>query len=1367
MAPSRRSGNNNNNEENPDIAAIIAQQLQTILPQIVTQVTNNVNNANGGNGGNGGNNGCTYKGFMACNPKEYDGKGGAIALTRWIEKMENVIDNSGCAENQRVKYAASSFVNKALTWWNTQVQARGREAAIGMSWTDFKALLVEEFCLSNEMEKLESEFWNHKLVGANHVSYTDRFHELAKLVSHLVTPESSRIKRILTDEAISCGTLIKGIKKRKGVEESSKQGGGRNNDKRVKVSKGFVAATAHRNEYVGSLPRCAKCLAHHSKDRPCLVCFNCQKSGHIARNCHSTIKQVASINVVRGGYEPGTCYEYGSRKHYRNTCPKLNLAPGQLGNRLTIKGNRNSRNNGNQVKGRAFNVNAVGALQDPNVLTGTFYLNHHYATVLFNSGADFSFISTSFAPLLNVKPSFVNPGYLIEVADGKKVEVDRVIRNCKLELGTSLFTIDLIPLGHGSFDVIVGMDWLSEHKAEIVCHEKVVRIPLEGGEILYVQGERTPGIAKALSNVKVDEPKLSDISIVRDFVEVFPEDLSGLPPQRQVEFRIDLVPGATPVAKSPYRLAPSEMQELSAQLQELQDKGFIRPSHSPWGAPVLFVKKKDGALRMCIDYRELNKLTIKNRYPLPRIDDLFDQLQGAHYFSKIDLRSGYHQLRVHEDDISKTAFRMRYGHFEFTVMPFGLTNAPAVFMDLMNRVCKPYLDKFVIVFIDDILVYSKSKDEHEVHLRLVLELLKKEELYAKFSKCEFWLQEVQFLGHVVNQNGIHVDPSKIEAVKNWKAPTTPSEVRSFLGLAGYYRRFIENFSKIAKPLTSLTQKNQKYEWGKKEEEAFQTLKKKLCDAPFLSLPDGIEDFVVYYDASSQGLGCVLMQRGKIIAYASRQLKIHEKNYTTHDLELGAVVFALKTWRNYLYGTKSVIYMDHKSLQHIFDQKELNMRQRRLIELFSNYECEIRYHPGKANVVANALSRKERVKPRRVRAIAMTIQSGNKRDDTSGLNGKERRWEFILFRSYIGSVSKRYDIPYLRDMYWWSGMKRDIATYVSKCLHYAKVKAEHQRPSGLLQQPEIPEWKWDKITMDLITKLPRSRSGHDAIWVIVDKLTKSAHFLLIREDFSTEKLARLYIDEIVARHGKALGIRLDLSTAYHPQTDGQSERTIQTLEDMLRAYVIDFGGSWDVHLPLAEFSYNNSYHSSIRCAPFEALYGRKFLIKEKLKAARDRQKSYADNRRKPLEFEVGDKVLLKVSPWKGVMRFRKKGKLAPRYVGPFEILKRIGPVAYRLRLPNELSEVHDTFHVSNLKKCLADANFHVPLDAIKVDKTLHLVEKPVEIMDREVKTLKRSKIPIVKVRWSLKRGPEFTWEREDHMKARYPYLFVTIAGESSG
>ncbi|GJV20955.1 reverse transcriptase domain-containing protein [Tanacetum coccineum] len=899
-----------------------------------------------------------------------------------------------------------------------------------------------------------------------------------------------------------------------------------------------------------------------------------------------------------------------------------------------------------------------------------------------------------------------------------------------------------------------------------------------------------------------------------------PNMVTGLPPVREIEFRIDLIPGASPVVKSPYRLAPSKMLELSNQLKELQEKGFIRPSHSPWGAPVLFVKKKDGAMRMCIDYRELNKLTIKNRYPLPRIDDLFDQLQGACCFSKIDLRSGYHQLRVREEDILKTAFRIRYGHFEFTVTPFGLTNAPTIFMDLMNRVCKQYLEKFVIVFINDILIYSKSEEEHEVHLKAILDLLKKEKLYAKFSKCEFWLKEVQFLGHVVNRDGIQVDPSKVESVKNWKTPESSTEIRSFLGLAGYYQRFIENFSKIAKPLTLLTQKNKTYVWGDEQDEAFRILKEKLCNALVLALPDGSDDFVVYCDASKQGFGYVLMQRGKVIAYASRQLKKHEKNYTTHDLELGAVVFALKIWRHYLYGTKSVIYTDHKSLQYIFDQKDLNMRQRRWIELLSDYECEIKYHPGKANVVADALSRKERLKPRRVRAMSITIHSGLKtkileaqgeaskdlKAPTEWLRGLEIHFErredgeiYFFDRIWIPSVggvrklimdeahTSRYSIHPgadkmyhdLRDLYWWPGMKKDIAEYVSRCLTCSKIKAEHQKPSGLLQQPEIPEWKWEKITMDLVTKLPRSSGGYDAIWVIVDRLTKSAHFLPIREDFKTEKLARIYINEIVARHGvpvsiisdrdgrfashlwqalqKALGTKLNMSTAYHPETDGQSERTIQTLEDMLRACVMDFGGSWDTHLPLVEFSYNNSYHASIKTCVQETTE-KIVQIKERLKTARSRQKSYADKRRKPLEFQVGDRVLLKVSPWKGVVRFGKKGKLAPRYVGPFEIVERVGPVAYRLKLPQELSCVHDTFHVSNLKKCLAEPDVQVPLDEIEIDENLRFVEEPIEIVERDVKKLKRRRIPLVKVRWNSRQGAEYTWEHEDQFRMKYPHLF---------
>ncbi|GJR53047.1 putative reverse transcriptase domain-containing protein [Tanacetum coccineum] len=889
------------------------------------------------------------------------------------------------------------------------------------------------------------------------------------------------------------------------------------------------------------------------------------------------------------------------------------------------------------------------------MVTGTFLLNDHYACILFDSGAEKSFVSSAkksfvssaFTPFIDIAPTALNTSYEVVLADGKVVSTNTILQD---------------------------------------CYEKIVRIPLPNGEILEVQCEMPEKDPGSLACIKADEKKLDDIQVIRDFPKVFPDDLSGLTPVREIEFRIDLIPGASPVVKSPYRLASSEMLELSNQLKELQEKGFIRPSHSPWGAPMLFVKKKDGSMRMCIDYRELNKLTIKNRYPLPRIDDLFDQLQGTCCFSKIDLRSGYHQLRVREEDIPKTAFRTRYRHFEFTVMPFGLTNAPTIFMDLMNRVCKPYLDKLVIVFIDDILIYSKSEEEHE------------------------------FLGHVVNRDGIHVDPSKVESLKNWKTPESSTKIRSFLGLAGYYRRFIKNFSKIAKPLTLLTQKNKAYVWGDKQDETFQILKEKLCNALVLALPDGPDDFVVYYDASKQGFGCVLMHRGKVIAYASRKLKKHEKNYTTPDLELGAVVFALKIWRHYLYGTKSVIYTDHKSLQYIFDQKDLNMRQRRWIKLLNDNECEIKYHSGKVNVVADALSRKERLKPRRGEASKdlkapvewlIRLEKHFERRDDGGIYlfdrisipsvGGVRKLIMDAAHTSRYSIHPGADKMYydLRDLYWWPGMKRNIAEYVSRCLTCSKIKAEHQKPSGLLQQPEIPEWKWEKITIDLVTKLPRSSNGYDAIWVIVDRLTKSAHFLPIREDYKTEKLAKIYINEIVARHGVPLiGPKIVQET---------TEKIIQ--------------------------------------------------IKDRLKTARCRQKSYADKRRKPLEFKVGDRVLLKVSPWKGVVRFGKKGKLTPRYVGPFEIVECVGPVAYQLKLPQELSCVHDTFHVSNLKKCLAEPDVQVPLDEIEIDENLRFVEEPIEIVDRDVKKLKRRRIPLVKVRWNSRQGAEYTWEREDQFQKK--------------
>ncbi|GJU08082.1 putative reverse transcriptase domain-containing protein [Tanacetum coccineum] len=764
----------------------------------------------------------------------------------------------------------------------------------------------------------------------------------------------------------------------------------------------------------------------------------------------------------------GKCNKCGRQGHYRSDCPKLKEQ-----NRRNKTRNKSGIG---EAREKAYVLGGGDANPDSNVVT------------------DVSFS--------------------VELADGRVSETNTVLRGCTLGLLGHSFNIDLMPVELDSFDVIIGMDWLANHHALIVCDEKIVRI-LYRDEVLIVQ------VMKKETEDKSEEKRLEDVLTVRDFPE----------------------------------------------------------------------------------------------------------------------------------DIPKTAFRNRYGLYEFQVMPFGLTNAPAVFMDLMNR----------------------SEGEHAEHLKLILELLKKEELYAKFSKCEFWLSKVQFLGHVIDS------------------------------LAGYYRRFIDGFLNIAKPMTKLTQKSVKFDWTEKAEAAFQLLNQKLCSAPILPLPEGSENFMVYCDASHKGLGAVLMKKEKAIAYASRQLKIHEKNYTTHDLELGAVVFALKMWRHYLYGTKCVVFTDHKSLQHILDQKELNMRQRRWLELLSDYDCEIHYHPRKANVVADALSRKERIKPLRVEARK---EENYGTEDLGGMiknlephaDGtlclRNRSWipYFGDLRTLImhESHKSKYLIHHgsdkmyqdLKKLYWWPNMKAEIATYVNKCLTCAKVKAECQKPSGLLVQSVIPVWKWENITIDFVTKLSKTSSGQDAIW-----------------------------------------------------TNGQSERTIQTLEDMLCACVIDFGKGWDRHLPLkcrspvcwAEVGDAQLTGPEIIHETTEKI----IQIKKRIQAACDRQKSYADKRHKPLEFHAGDKVMLKVSPWKGVIRFGKRGKLNPRYIGPFKILAKVVTVAYRLELPEQLIRVHSTFHVSNLKKCFSDEPLAIPLNEIHIDDKLNFIEEMVEIMDREVKRLNQSRIPITR------------------------------------
>ncbi|GJW41592.1 putative reverse transcriptase domain-containing protein [Tanacetum coccineum] len=709
--------------------------------------------------------GYSHKTFMNGKPHTFNGTEGVVGLRRWIEKVEQVFETCKCAKEDKVMFAASTFEGRALTWWNGNVHTLGLVNANHIPWTEFKTMMTTEYCPATEIQRMEQELWTLTLKGDDIEAYNNRFHELALMCPELVPTEKKKIERYTRGFSSKPATLHDAINMARELVEQAVQG----KATRIGESNKRKWEDHQRNNNNNNNNRNRNNNYHQQQNRrqetarayAVAPTKNRGYAGNLPKRNRCNFHHSACNDFLQNV----TCYGCGEKGHLKNKCPKAG----------------NQHNEG--ARARAYMV-----VENP-------------------------FVSSAFTPFIDIAPTALNTSYEVELADGKVVSTNTVLRGCTLVLLNHVFKIDLLPTRLGSFDVIVGMDWLSYHRAVIDCYEKIVRIPLPNGEFLEVQGERPEKNPGSLACIKADEKKLDDIRVVRDFPEVFPDDLSGLPPVREIEFRIDLIPGASPVVKSPYRLAPSEMLELSNQLKELQEKGFIRPSHSPWGAPVLFVKKKDGAMRMCIDYRELNKLTIKNHDPLPKIDDLFDQLQGACCFIKIDLHSGYHQLRVREEDIPKTAFRTRYGHFEFTVMPFGLTNAPAIFMDLMNRVCKLYLDKFVTVFVDDILIYSKSEEEHEVHLKTILDLLKKEKLYAKFSKCEFWLKEVQFLGHVVNRDSIHVNPSKVESVKNWKIPESSTEIRSFLGLVGYYRRFIENFSKIAKPLTLLTQKNKTYVWA--------------------------------------------------------------------------------------------------------------------------------------------------------------------------------------------------------------------------------------------------------------------------------------------------------------------------------------------------------------------------------------------------------------------------------------------------------------------------------------------------------------------------------------------------------------------------
>ena len=959
--------------------------------------------------------------------------------------------------------------------------------------------------------------------------------------------------------------------------------------------------------------------------------------------------------------------------------------------------------------------------------------------------------------------------------------------------------------------------------------------------------------------LELSTPLDADVQNVLDaYTKVLSDPPDELPPPRQIKHAIRLQKDASPPFKPIYRLSLHERKEVTTTIEELLHKGYIQPSTSPYGAPILFVGKKDGTLRMCVDYRALNKLTIKNRYPLPRIDDLLDQLYGARYFTTLDLASGYHQIRINEPDIPKTAFRTPLGHFEWRVMPFGLCNAPATFQNAMNNLFGHRIGLYVLVYMDDILIFSKTKEEHLNHLREVLSLLQANHYFVNKKKCHFMQTEIKFLGHTVSAQGLCVDPDKINVIKNWQKPSDKSSIRSLLGFGNYFRRFIYRYSDMVLPLLELTKQNTPTIWTDECDQAFLNLKNAIVNAPVLKHPDLSRPFKLVCDASNYASGAILMQDNHPCAFASKKFLPAECNYTTEEKELLAIIQALKLFRCYLEGNEFTIVTDHNPLKYFDTKQDLSPRQARWAQYLSRFNYTWEWIKGTTNP-ADFLSRNP-VYSAVLCAVTTRAQSGNSQEplriskphkrthkysaqhvplshpvlsdlsstnivvssdhskaidkdliilgytkdpwfensvNTAPLLFKHNLWwkgRAIVLPKYLQlrkwAMQEFHEPPYsghlgfaktmqnLKSTYWWYGMSSNVHDFVKTCHSCQRNKPYTQKPAGLLQPLAIPQRPWQSISMDLIVELPTTSEGHNAIVTVVDRLTKMTHFFPCTTNVKADQLASLFLNNIFRLHGipqdivsdrdpkfvsafwrefcRLLGTHQSLSTAYHPQSDGQTERYNRVLEEMLRHYVSPYQSDWNDYLPLCEFAINNSVNESTGFTPFYLTYGYHpmtpantltlsaipaakhlhqqmlqniDLAKKHLQAAQQRQKYYADAKRKFVQFDEGSNVLL--STQHVGLYCAGSPKLLPRFIGPFKVLKRIGELSYKLELPTNL-KIHNVFHVSKLRAFSDDGRIQPPPVPIFIDGELEYeVEKIYAHRDVKVgKSLRREYL----VRW---------------------------------